>query len=101
VDLCGVTPAGTIETSNGSHRSRPVESAEPTIRMACINVLEAIVDKVPDAIGYLSQATGPAAPFEEPSREISRSRPFPQVDSRAVPLPVAAGRRRTPASVMR
>jgi hypothetical protein len=41
-----------------------------TIRFACINYLEAIVAKVPGAMGYLSEATGPAAPFEEPAREI-------------------------------
>jgi hypothetical protein len=35
------------------------------MRMACINYLEAVVDKVPDALDYLSQATGPAAPFEQ------------------------------------
>jgi Stealth protein CR2, conserved region 2/Stealth protein CR1, conserved region 1 len=40
--------------------------AEPTKRIACINYLEAIVDKVPDAMSYLSQAAGPPAPFEKP-----------------------------------
>ena len=42
--------------------------AEGTIRMACVTYLEAVVDKVPDAMHDLSKATGPAAPFEEPSR---------------------------------
>jgi Stealth protein CR2, conserved region 2/Stealth protein CR1, conserved region 1 len=37
---------------------------EDKIRIACINYLEAVVDKVPDAMRYLSEATGPAAPFE-------------------------------------
>jgi Stealth protein CR2, conserved region 2/Stealth protein CR1, conserved region 1 len=40
---------------------------EGPMRMACINDLEAVVDKVPDAMRYLSQATGPAAPFEKRS----------------------------------
>jgi hypothetical protein len=44
--------------------------ADGTMRFACINYLEAIVAKVPDAMRYLSEATGPAAPFEEPAREI-------------------------------
>lgn len=48
--------------------------AEGTMRMACINCLEAVVDKVPDALRYLSEATGPAAPFEKPSRETYASR---------------------------
>jgi Stealth protein CR2, conserved region 2/Stealth protein CR1, conserved region 1 len=37
-----------------------------TVRMACINYLEPVVDKVPDTMRYLSKATGPAAPFEKP-----------------------------------
>ena len=48
--------------------------AEGTMRMACINYLEAVVDKVPDAMRYLSEATGPAAPFEKPSGETYASR---------------------------
>ena len=40
------------------------------MRMTCINNLQAVIDKVPDAMRYLSDATGPAAPFEEPPREI-------------------------------
>jgi hypothetical protein len=47
---------------------------EGRMRMACINYLEAVVDKVPDAMRYLSQATGPAAPFEKPHRETYVSR---------------------------
>jgi hypothetical protein len=38
------------------------------MRMACINVLDAVVDKVPDALRYLSEATGLARPFETPPR---------------------------------
>jgi len=38
------------------------------MRMICINYLEVVVAKVPNAMSYLSQATGPAAPFEKPSR---------------------------------
>jgi hypothetical protein len=55
------------------------------MRFACINYLEAIVDKVPHAMHYLSTATGPAAPFEEPPRETyasrSRKRPFARLGS--------------------
>jgi hypothetical protein len=38
------------------------------MRIACIDYLEAVVHEVPDAMRHLSNATGPAAPFEEPSR---------------------------------
>jgi len=38
------------------------------MRIACINHLEAVLDKVPDAMDYLSEATGPAAPFEKSTR---------------------------------
>jgi Stealth protein CR2, conserved region 2/Stealth protein CR1, conserved region 1 len=47
--------------------------AEPTKRIACINYLEAIVDKVPDAMSYLSQAAGPPAPFEKPYQSRRRT----------------------------
>jgi hypothetical protein len=47
--------------------ARLKQLAEGTIRMACLNFLEAVVDKVPDALRYLSEATGPPAPFEAPS----------------------------------
>ena len=36
--------------------------------------VEAVVDKVPDAMDYLSKATGPAAAFEKPSRDTHVSR---------------------------
>jgi hypothetical protein len=53
---------------------------------ACINYLEAVVDKVPDAMDYLSKATGPAAPFEKPRTEAhaspSRSSRLPGSDRR-------------------
>jgi Stealth protein CR2, conserved region 2/Stealth protein CR1, conserved region 1 len=48
--------------------------ADGTMRFACINYLEAVVDKVPDAMRYLSTATGPAARFERPRPEASASR---------------------------
>ncbi|HEX6757167.1 MAG TPA: hypothetical protein VF086_01965, partial [Propionibacteriaceae bacterium] len=47
---------------------------EGTMRMACINELETVVDKVPDAMRYLSEATGPAAGFEQLGRETYASR---------------------------
>jgi hypothetical protein len=54
--------------------ARLKQLVEGTIRMACINELEAVVAKVPDAMRYLSEATGPAAPFEKPSGETYASR---------------------------
>ena len=55
------------------------------MRFACINYLEAIVDKVPDAMRYLSTATGPSAPFEKPRSKAylspSRKRPFARLGS--------------------
>ena len=59
--------------------------ADGTMRFACINYLEAVLDKVPDATSYLSTATGPAAPFENPRTEAyasrSRKRPFARLGS--------------------
>jgi hypothetical protein len=54
--------------------ARLKQLADGTMRFACINYLEAIVDKVPDVMRHLSTATGPAAPFEEPPRETYVSR---------------------------
>jgi len=48
--------------------------SDDTMRIACINYLEAVLDKVPDAMDYLSQATGPAAPYENPYRATSAPR---------------------------
>jgi Stealth protein CR2, conserved region 2/Stealth protein CR1, conserved region 1 len=48
--------------------ARLKQLADDTMRMACINYLDLVVDKVPDAMRYLSTATGSAAPFEEPCR---------------------------------
>jgi hypothetical protein len=48
--------------------ARLKQLADGTRRITCINYLEAVVDKVPDARRYLSEATGPAAPFEKPHR---------------------------------
>jgi Stealth protein CR2, conserved region 2/Stealth protein CR1, conserved region 1 len=45
-------------------KARLQQLSDGTLQMACINHLEAVVDKVPDALSYLSKATGPAAPFE-------------------------------------
>jgi Stealth protein CR2, conserved region 2/Stealth protein CR1, conserved region 1 len=47
--------------------ARLEQLADGTMRMACINYLDLVVDKVPDAMRYLSTATGLAAPFETPS----------------------------------
>jgi Stealth protein CR2, conserved region 2/Stealth protein CR1, conserved region 1 len=70
--------ARVIKPSNSAHFSvRYCQDASPkalearlkqlgdgTMRFACINYLEAIIDKVPGAMRYLSEATGPSAPFE-------------------------------------
>jgi Stealth protein CR2, conserved region 2/Stealth protein CR1, conserved region 1 len=48
--------------------ARLQQLTDGTMRMICINYLEVVVAKVPNAMSYLSQATGPAAPFEKPSR---------------------------------
>ena len=65
--------------------ARLKQLADGTMRFACINYLEAVVAKVPDAMRYLSEATGPAAPFEEPPREAYASRlrrtPFARLGS--------------------
>ena len=62
--------------------------AEGTMRFACINYLEAVADKVPDAMRYLSEATGPAAPFEKLRTEAyaarPRRRPFARLGSTLV-----------------
>jgi hypothetical protein len=52
-----------------------------TMRMTCINHLEAVIDKVPDAMRYLSDATGPAAPFEKPPRRVLDAVPPGRSDS--------------------
>jgi hypothetical protein len=66
--------------------ARLKQLAGGTIRFACINYLEAVVAKVPAAMSYLSDATGPVAPFEEPFRETyasrSQKRSFAKLGSR-------------------
>jgi hypothetical protein len=54
--------------------ARLKQLADGSTRMVCINYLEAVVDRVPEAMHYLSQATGPPAPFEEPHRGTYGSR---------------------------
>jgi hypothetical protein len=65
--------------------------ADGTKCFACINYLEAVIDKVPDAMRYLSTATGPAAPFEKPPTEANasrwRRRPFARLGSTLVESP--------------
>jgi hypothetical protein len=45
--------------------ARLKQLSDGTMRFACINCLEAVLEKVPDALTYLSEATGRAAPFEK------------------------------------
>jgi hypothetical protein len=65
--------------------ARLKQLADGTMRFACINYLEAVLAKVPDAMRYLSTATGPAAPFEKPRTEAYasrlRKRPFARLGS--------------------
>jgi hypothetical protein len=94
--------AGVMEPRNSAHFSKRYcltaspdalearlrQLADRAMRMACINVLDAVVDKVPDALRYLSEATGPAAAFEKPCRGTyasrSRKRPFARLGSTLV-----------------
>jgi len=55
-----------LTASPDALETRLGQLTEGTTRMACINYLEAVIAKVPDAMHYLSSATGPAAPFEKP-----------------------------------
>jgi len=57
-----------LTASPDAIEARLKQLTEGTTRMACVNYLETVVDKVPDAMLYLSNATGPAAPFEKPYR---------------------------------
>jgi hypothetical protein len=50
--------------------------ADGTMRIACINHLEAIVNRVPKAIQHLSEATGPAASFENAPAEQPHRRTY-------------------------
>lgn len=65
--------------------ARLKQLAAGTMQFACINYLEAVVTKVPNAMSYLSEATGPAAPFEEPHHGTYasrlRKRPFARLGS--------------------
>jgi Stealth protein CR2, conserved region 2/Stealth protein CR1, conserved region 1 len=62
-----------LTASPDALEARLKKLADGTMRIACINYLEAVVDKVPDAMDYLAKATGPAAPFEKaPSANATR-----------------------------
>jgi hypothetical protein len=56
-----------LTASPDVREARLKQLTESTMRMACINYLETVIDKVPDTMRYLSKATGPVAPFERPS----------------------------------
>ena len=56
-----------LKASPDALEARLKQLADGSTRIACINHLEAVVDKVPGAMDYLSNATGPAAPFEKTS----------------------------------
>ena len=63
-----------LKASPDALAARLQQLTDGTTRIACINHLEAVVDKVPDAMDYLSKATGPAAAFERPARDTHVSR---------------------------
>jgi predicted transcriptional regulator len=63
-----------LKASPDALEARLQQLADGTTRIACINHLQAVVDKVPDAMDYLSKATGAAAAFEKPSRGTHVSR---------------------------
>jgi hypothetical protein len=77
-----------LTASPDSLEARLEQLTEGTTRMACINYLEAVIAKVPDAMHYLSRATGPVAPFETPDRGAYaarlRKRPFAGLGSTLV-----------------
>jgi hypothetical protein len=54
-----------LSASPDALEARLKSLADGSVRMACINHLEAVVGKVPDATRYLSEATGPAAPIRK------------------------------------
>ena len=63
-----------LTTSPEALEARLKQLSDGTLRMVCINHLEVVVDKVPEAMRYLSEATGPAAPFEKSRRTTYASR---------------------------
>jgi Stealth protein CR2, conserved region 2/Stealth protein CR1, conserved region 1 len=66
-DAAHISKRFSLIASPDELEARLKQLTEPTIRMACINALEVVMDKVPDAMSYLSQAAGPAARFESPA----------------------------------
>jgi hypothetical protein len=63
-----------LQASPDTLEARLQQLTDGTTRIACINHLEAVVNKVPDAMAYLSEATGPPATFERPARDTHVSR---------------------------
>jgi hypothetical protein len=63
-----------LQASPDALEARLQQLGDGTTRIACINHLEAVMDKVPHAMDYLSKATGPAAAFERPARDTHVSR---------------------------
>jgi hypothetical protein len=47
-----------LTASREALEARLEQLADPTMRMACINVLDAVVDKVPDALRFLWRRRG-------------------------------------------
>jgi hypothetical protein len=74
-----------LTASPDAIEARLKQLADGTTRMTCINYLEVVTAKVPDTMRYLSEATGPPAPFEEPHHGSYRSRwrkwPFARLGS--------------------
>ncbi len=70
-----------MTASPAALEARLKQLSDGKLRTVCINQLETIVDKVPDAMHYLSEATGPAAPFENQPRERPRRPRFARLSS--------------------
>ena len=61
-----------LTASPDALEARLKQLGDGTMRFACINYLEAVIEKVPDAMRYLSTATGPVAAFENAPQEKPR-----------------------------
>ena len=62
-----------LTASPDALEARLKQLADGTMRMACINYLEAVVDKVPDALDYLSQGDRAGGTFEKATRQKAAS----------------------------
>ena len=66
-DVSGFTIALCREGSREELLSRLTRLSDPDIKLACVNYMEGILERVPEALDILGAATGPAARFEKAS----------------------------------